>query len=301
MLVQSLDNQLLRMLTDNERLEKCTKKIEECTKILKNYLPCVERKAISNIRWETQDKYISIAVYKAVTNNDSLLLNEILEEFSINWVFYDNEQLKLKQIIIKGLKDYVDKLFFSKHNNIQNKYMFIMNNLKYVDFDKNDFITSTLNDVMLKFTEKQRIKQDYFQGGFLNYLKKSIGNKLGDIIRKINSKKNKTNVKKTPLHKSYLNDDELQLIFNDYKKVRFPRFLVDKYYINNLSQRQIDIIKIKFLVVTLYSTKRIKNKSIADYFDCNIRTINREINKIKKHFIQYNVTLEELFIEFINK
>ena len=119
---------------------------------------------------------------------------------------------------------------------------------------------------------------------FLNYLKKSIGNKLGDIIRKINSKKNKTNVKKTPLHKPYLNDDELQLIFNDYKKVRFPRFLVDKYYINNLSQRQIDIIKIKFLVVTLYSTKRIKNKSIADYFDCNIRTINREMNKIKKHF-----------------
>ena len=54
-------------------------------------------------------------------------------------------------------------------------------------------------------------------------------------------------------------------------------------------------------MITLYSsTKRIKNKSIADYFDCNIRTINREINKIKKHFIQYNITLEELFIE-LNK
>lgn len=293
MLVQSLDNQLLKMLTDNERLKKCTEKIEECTKILKNCLPCIERKAISDIRWETQDKYISIAVYKSVTNNDSLLLSEILDEFNINWVFYDNEHIKLKQIIIKGLKDYVDKLFFSKHNNIQNKYMFIMNNLKYIDFDKNDFITSTLNDILIKFTDKQKIKQDYYQGGFLNYLKKSIGNKLDNIIRKIHSKKNKTNVKKIPLHKPYLNDDELQIIFNDYKKVRFPHFLVDKYNINNLSQRQIDIIKIKFLVVTLFfSTKRIKNKSIADYFNCNIRTINREIDKIKKHFIQYNITLE---------
>ena len=284
--VKETSNQKLKNKKDKVRLKLIKRNLIFINHILKNYYihSQVDKKALYDIRWILQDKYIAVSLHLALHNNDNIILNEIL----FNYTIYYNDKS------CNGLLKYACLIAHGKRtkNNI-NMYDKIQEFNSGFDnrFDIEECILVALGSNLITFFKTKNIN-DYYQGGFLLYVSGTVQNVLRDLYKKVNRCfkhfYNRYNHQKSDT-KKFISKDKFQEIkyqYNHHLKVfssyfSFSDGFIEKYKIKNLSERQIDILKI---LSCLNIDEKISKQDIANILNCNISSIKRDLKVIKQFF-----------------
>lgn len=288
--INELSNNELKNLTDMEKLQLCANKIQECLTYLHKKFKVVSKKQIkyvlgisfeenlsisssadgcNDILFQTQDKYISIAIHVIMNTNDSYNLQRLL----------DKQPIILRSTVCYGLRSYANFIiYFSKNANMRKKIY----TYNFVAIDKyilEDILEDTIINTVIQFSKKN----DYYQGGYFHYLKKSIHNKLYQICDEIDSKNKKLakKINQEIKYKSYLTDEKVENLKYEFINVNFSDEFIKKYQIRELTNRQINYLRILSLVDV---NKKISYKSISYLLNTSERTIRREFQRIYKFF-----------------
>lgn len=288
--INELSNDELKNLIDMEKLQLCANKIQECLTYLHKKFKVVSKKQIkyvlgisfeenlsisssadgcNDILFQTQDKYISTAIHVIMNTNDSYNL----------WRLLDKQPIVLRSTVCYGLRNYANfVVHFPKNINMYKK-IYAYNLIAADKIIIEDIIEDTIINTVIQFSKKN----DYYQGGYLSYLKESIHNKLYQICNEIDSKNKKLEkeINQGIKHKSYLTEEEVENLKYEFINVNFSDEFIKKYQIQELTNRQINYLRILSLVDV---NKKISYKSISYLLETSERTIRRESQRIYKFF-----------------
>lgn len=288
--INELSNDELKNLTDIEKLQLCANKVQECLTYLHKNFKIVSKKRIkyvlgisfeenlsissstnscTNILFQAQDKYVSTAIYVIMNTNDSYNL----------WRLLDKQPIVLRSTVCYGLRNYANfVVHFPKNINMYKK-IYAYNLITVDKIIIEDIIENTIINTVIQFSKKN----DYYQGGYLSYLKESIHNKLYQICNEIDSKNKKLEkeINQEIKHKFYLTKEEVENLKYEFINVNFSDEFIKKYQIQELTNRQINYLRILSLVDV---NKKISYKSISYLLETSERTIRREFQRIYKFF-----------------
>ena len=285
--INELSNDELKNLTDIERINLCSHKIHECISYLKNYpkldttltnsftfkTPAnnnILRNICDNILFQTQDKYISISIHVIYELNDSTNFYHLIYK----------QEIILHSNICIGLLNYVYFITQFPNNVKMYRKIYAYNLNAFHPIIIRDYLYNVIIDTIRYFAKKN----DYFQGGYFIYLQNSVHNKLYKLCNLIDSNVKKTKSLNKEKHKSYLTDEEVELLRIELQDINIPKDIYKKYQLNNLSIRQRKYIKILLLIDV---NKKISYNSVAKLLGVSERTIKNDFKKIYNHFKKF--------------